>query len=117
MDDDLFSINDIEKECKKLSTVTKKKYSKLKELVDFSLKTKEKIKSTVISPNSYANITEIKKQFKSELQLSMNIIIKSIMVISENKYSKFNFSCVLILKKLIIYNYITECEYNNIIKY
>ena len=116
MDDDLFLINDIEKEYKKLSTETKKKYPKLKELVDFSLKTIEKIKSTVISPNSYANITEIKKQFKSELQLSMNIIIKPIMVISENKYSKFNLSCVLILKKLITYNYITECEYNNIIK-
>ena len=38
------------------------------------------------------------------------------MIISENKYSKFNLSCVLILKKLITYNYITESEYNDIIK-
>ena len=46
----------------------------------------------------------------------MNIIIKPIIVISENKYSKFNLSCVLILKKLITYNYITENDYNTIIK-
>ena len=116
MDDDLFLINDIEKEYKKLSTETKKKYPKLKELVDFSLKTIEKIKSSVISPNSYTNISQVKKQFQSELQLSMNIIIKPIIIISENKYSKFNLSCVLILKKLITYNYITESEYNDIIK-
>ena len=116
MDDDLFLINDIEKEYKKLSTETKKKYPKLKELVDFSLKTIEKIKSSVISPNSYINISQVKKEFQSELQLSMNIIIKPIMIISENKYSKFNLSCVLILKKLITYNYITESEYNDIIK-
>ena len=116
MDDDLFLINDIEKEYKKLSTEIKKKYPKLKELVDFSLKTIEKIKSSVISPNSYINISQVKKEFQSELQLSMNIIIKPIMIISENKYSKFNLSCVLILKKLITYNYITESEYNDIIK-
>ena len=116
MDDDLFLINDIEKEYKKLSSETKKKYPKLKELVDFSLKTIEKIKSSVISPNINTNITQVKKQFESELQLSMNIIIKPIMIISENKYSKFNLSCVLILKKLITYNYITESEYNDIIK-
>ena len=116
MDDDLFLINDKEKEYKKLSTETKKKYPKLKELVDFSLKTIDKIKSTIISPNSNLSISQTKKQFESELQLSMNIIIKPIMVISENKYSKFNLSCVLILKKFITYNYITESEYNNIIK-
>ena len=116
MDDDLFLINDIEKEYKKLSTETKKKYPKLKEIVDFALKTLDKIKSTIITPNSAMSISQTKKQFESELQLSMNIIIKPIMVISENKYSKFNLSCVLILKKLITYNYITESEYNNIIK-
>ena len=116
MDDDLFLINDIEKEYKKLSTETKKKYPKLKELVDFSLKTIDKIKSSMISPNSNMSISQTKKQFESELQLSMNIIIKPIMVISENKYNKFNLSCVLILKKLITYNYITASEYNNIIK-
>ena len=116
MDDDLFLINDIEKEYKKLSSETKKKYPKLKELVDFSLKTIDKIKSTIISPNSTLSISQTKKQFESELQLSMNIIIKPIMIISENKYSKFNLSCVLILKKLITYNYITESEYNDIIK-
>ena len=117
MDDDLFLINDIEKEYKKLSQEMKKKYPKLKELVDFSLKTIEKIKSTVISPTSYSNISQVKKQFESELQLSMNIIIKPIIDISENnKYSKFNLSCVLILKKLITYNYITEGQYNIIIK-
>ena len=116
MDDDLFLINDIEKEYKKLSSETKKKYPKLKELVDFSLKTIDKIKSTIISPNSTLSISQTKKQFESELQLSMNIIIKPIMIISENKYSKFNLSCVLILKKFITYNYITESEYNDIIK-
>ena len=116
MDDDLFLINDIEKEYKKLGTETKKKYPKLKELVDFSLKTIDKIKSIIISPNSSINITETKKKFESDLQLSMNIIIKPITVISENKYSKFNLSCVLILKKLITYNYITENDYNTIIK-
>ena len=116
MDDDLFLINDIEKEYKKLSSETKKKYPKLKELVDFSLKTIDKIKSTIISPNSSLSISQTKKQFESELQLSMNIIIKPIMIISENKYSKFNLSCVLILKKFITYNYITESEYNDIIK-
>ena len=116
MDDDLFLINDIEKEYKKLSTETKKKYPKLKELVDFSLKTIDKIKSAMISPNTSLSISQVKKQFESELQLSMNIIIKPINIISENRYSKFNLSCVIILKKLITYNYITESEYNNVIK-
>ena len=116
MDDDLFLINDIEKEYKKLSTETKKKYPKLKELVDFSLKTIDKIKSSMISPNTSLSISQVKKQFESELQLSMNIIIKPINIISENRYSKFNLSCVIILKKLITYNYITESEYNNVIK-
>ena len=83
--------------------------------IDFSLKTIDKIKSIIISPNSSINITETKKKFESDLQLSMNIIIKPIIVISENKYSKFNLSCVLILKKLITYNYITDNDYNTII--
>ena len=82
MDDDLFLINDIEKEYKKLSTETKKKYPKLKELVDFSLKTIDKIKSAMISPNTSLSISQVKKQFESELQLSMNIIIKPINIIS-----------------------------------
>jgi len=46
----------------------------------------------------------------------MYLIIKPIIIISEGKYSKLNFSCILILKKLITYNFITENEYNNIIK-
>jgi hypothetical protein len=101
MDDDLFLISDIENEYKKLSAETKKKYPKIKELVDFSLKTLEKIKSGIVSPNSITNITQAKKQFKNDLNLSMDIIIKPIIIISEGKYSKLNFSSVLILKKLI----------------
>lgn len=116
MDDDLFLISDIESEYKKLSTETKKKYPKIKELVDFSLKTLDKIKSTIVSPNNITNISQAKKQFRNDLNLSMNLIIKPIETISEGKYSKLNFSCVLILKKLITYNFITENEYNSIIK-
>ena len=113
MDDDLFLINDIENDYKKLSIEAKKKYPKIKEYVDFSLKTIEKIKSTIASPN---NNKDISKKFKDELHLSMDIIIKPIMIISEGKYTKLNFNSVLILKKLITYNYITEKEYDNIIK-
>ena len=116
MDDDLFLISDIENEYKKLCTETKKKYPKIKEFVDFSLKTIEKIKSTIASPNSSSNISQMKKKFQEDLHLSMDIILKPIIIISEGKYSKLNFSSVLILKKLITYNYITEKEYNNIIK-
>jgi len=117
MDDDLFLIGDIENEYKKLSAEAKKKYPKIKEIIDFSLKTIDKIKSTIVAPNSSINnISQAKKKFENDLHLSMDIIIKPLMVISEGKYSKLNFSCVLILKKLITYNYITEHEYNNIIK-
>ena len=99
------------------SAESKKKYPKIKELVDFSLKTIDKIKSTIVSPNNNNNnISQAKKQFENDLHLSMDIIIKPLMVISEGKYSKLNFSCVLILKKLITYNYITDHEYNSIIK-
>ena len=117
MDDDLFLIGDIENEYKKLSAEAKKKYPKIKEIIDFSLKTIDKIKSTIVAPNSSINnISQAKKKFENDLHLSMDIIIKPLMVISEGKYSKLNFSCVLILKKLITYNYITDHEYNNIIK-
>ncbi len=116
MDDDLFLISDIENEYKKLSIETKKKYPKIKEFVDFSLKTIEKIKSSIASPNSNTDISKAKKDFQDELHLSMDIIIQPIMIISDGKYSKLNFSSVLILKKLITYNYITEKEYNSIIK-
>ena len=116
MDDDLFLISDIENEYKKLSAETKKKYPRIKELVDFSLKTLEKIKSGIVSPNGITNITQAKKKFKNDLNLSMDIIIKPIIIISEGKYTKLNFSSVLILKKLITYNFITENEYNKIIK-
>ena len=116
MDDDLSLISDIENEYKKLSAETKKKYPKIKEYVDFALKTIEKIKSTISSTNNNINISQAKKQFQDDLHLSMDIIIKPIIIISEGKYSKLNFSSVLILKKLITYNYITEKEYNYIIK-
>ena len=116
MDDDLFLINDIENEYKKLAIEAKKKYPKLKDLIDFSLKTMENIKSPISNPNNIANISEAKKQFQNDLHLSMDIIIKPIMIIAKEKYSKLNFSSVLILKKLITYNYITDNEYNNIIK-
>ena len=116
MDDDLFLINDIENEYKKLAIEAKKKSPKLKEIVDFSLKTIEKIKSPIANPNNIVNISQAKKQFQNDLHLSMEIIIKPIMIIAKEKYSKLNFSSVLILKKLITYNYITDNEYNNIIK-
>ena len=57
MDDDLFLISDIENEYKKLSIETKKKYPKIKEFVDFSLKTIEKIKSSIASLNSNTDIS------------------------------------------------------------
>ena len=75
----------------KLGAETKKKYPRIKELVDFSLKTLEKIKSGIVSPNNITNITQAKKQFRNDLNLSMDIIIKPIIIISEGKYSKLNF--------------------------
>ena len=116
MDDDLFLISDIENEYKKLSIEAKKKYPKIKEFADLSLKTIEKIKSIIISPKNNIDISKIKNKFQEELNISMDIIIKPILIISEGKYSRLNFSSVLILKKLITYNYITEKEFNNIIK-
>ena len=116
MDDDLFLINDIENEYKKLSAETKKKYPKIKELIDFALKTMDIIKSTIMSNNNNINTPQAKEKFKNDLKLSMDIIIKPLTVISEGKYYKLNFSSVLILKKLITYNYITDKQYNIIIK-
>ena len=116
MDDDLFLINDIEAEYKKLSTEIKKKYPKIKDLVDFALKTINKLKTTITSKNNNLNSAQEKEQFKNDLKWSMDIIIKPLMVISEGKYYKLNFSSVLILKKLITYNYITDKQYNNVIK-
>jgi hypothetical protein len=65
MDDDLFLIGDIENEYKKLSAEAKKKYPKIKEIIDFSLKTIDKIKSTIVAPNSNINnISLAKKNLK-----------------------------------------------------
>ena len=116
MDDDLFLISDIENEYKKLGVDVKKKYPRLKDMIDLVLKTIEEIKAPITSTLVNATISEVKQKFESDLHLSMDIIIKPIMIISDNKYSKFYFSCILILKKLITYNFITENEYNKIIK-
>ena len=100
-------INDIETDYKKLGNECKKKYNTIREVIDISLKAISKLK----------DIENDKEKFKAELSVSIEILIKPIMIITEGKHVKLFLQCIIILKKLVIYNFITSNESNNIIKF
>ena len=100
-------INDIETDYKKLGNECKKKYNTIREVIDISLKAISKLK----------DIENDKEKFKAELSVSIEILIKPIMIITEGKHVKLYLQCIIILKKLVIYNFITSNESNNIIKF
>ncbi len=100
-------INDIESEYKKLGNECKKKYNTIREVIDISLKAISKLK------DEQSN----KEKFKNQLSLSIEILIKPIMIIIESKIFKFYFQSIVILKKLVTYNFICSNESDNIIKF
>ena len=85
-------INDIESEYKKLGNECKKKYNTIREVIDISLKAISKLKDEERN----------KEKFKNQLSLSIEILIKPIMIITESKIFKFYFQSIVILKKLVI---------------
>ena len=99
-------INDIEADYKKLGNDCKKKYNTIREVIDISLKAISKLK----------DIENDKEKFKAELSVSIEILIKPMMIITEVKHVKLYLQCIIILKKLVIYNFITSNESDYIIK-
>ena len=73
MDEIPLLINDIENDYKKLGNECKKKYNTIREIIDISLKAILKLK----------NLENDEKKFKSELSVSIEILIKPIMTIVE----------------------------------
>ena len=107
MDEIPLLINDIENDYKKLGNECKKKYNTIREIIDISLKAILKLK----------NLENDEKKFKSELSVSIEILIKPIMTIVEGKHVKLYLQSIGILKKLIIYNLISNNDSENIIKF
>ena len=100
-------ISDIETDYKKLGNECKKKYNTIREVIDISLKAISKLK----------DIENDKEKFKTELSVSIEILIKPMMIITEGKHVKLYLQCIIILKKLVIYNFITSNDSDNIIKF
>ena len=107
MDEIPLLINDIENDYKKLGNECKKKYNTIREIIDISLKAILKLK----------NLENDEKKFKSELSVSIEILIKPIMTIVEGKHVKLYLQSIGILKKLVIYNLISNNDSENIIKF
>ena len=100
-------INDIESDYKKLGNECKKKYNTIREVIDISLKAISKLK----------DIENDKEKFKSELSVSIEILTKPIKIITEGKHVKLYLQCIVILKKLVTYNFININDSENIIKF
>ena len=113
MNDFSFIILDIEIEFKKYHDSLKKKYSKIKESSEISLKTIDSLKA-IIPNKGDENASE---NFKTELNKSIALLLKPIYLVIENKYIKIYLSSLSLLKKFVIYNLINDIEYNNIINY
>ena len=113
MNDYSFIILDIEIEFKKYHDLLKKKYSKIKESSEISLKTIDSLK--VIIPNK--GDENASENFKTELNESISILLKPIYLVIENKYTKIYLSSLSLLKKFVIYNIINDTEYSKIINY
>ena len=113
MDDYSFLIPDIEVEYKKYYDSLKKKYSKIKEPSETALKTIESLKKII--PNKGDN--DSLANFKTELNKSLETLLKPIYLVIENKHTKLYLNSLSLLKKFAIYNLINDTEYSNIINY
>ena len=113
MDDYLFLIPDIEVELKKFHDNLKKKYPKIKESSEESLKSIDSLKQMI--PQKDDNDATI--NFKNELNKSLPILLKPIYLVVENKYTKLYLITLVLLKKFVMYNLINDTEYSNIINY
>lgn len=113
MDDYTFLIPDIEVEYKKYYDSLKKKYSKIKEPSETALKTIDSLKKII--PNKGDN--DSLANFKNELNKSLEVLLKPIYLVIENKYTKLYLNSLSLLKKFAIYNLINDTEYSNIINY
>ena len=89
-------ISDLEQDYKKLSNECKKKYNIIREVIDISMKAIEKL----------ITISKEKEKFTQELALSFEILIKPIMIITESKHIKLYYYSVIIIKKLVTYNFV-----------
>jgi len=113
MDDYSFLIPDIEVEYKKYYDSLKKKYSKIKEPSETALKTIDSLKKII--PNKGDN--DSLANFKTELNKSLETLLKPIYLVIENKHTKLYLNSLSLLKKFAIYNLINDTEYSNIINY
>ena len=89
-------ISDLEQDYKKLSNECKKKYNIIREVIDIKMKAIEKL----------ITISKEKEKFTQELALSFEILIKPIMIITESKHIKLYYYSVIIIKKLVTYNFV-----------
>ena len=101
-------INDIESDYKKLSNECKKKYNTIKEVIEITIKTIEKLKETCNSND--------KEKINNELLLANDILFKPITLIIDGKNIKLYSNAILILKKLITYNLFIINDSNYLIK-
>ena len=113
MDDYSFLIPDIESEYKKFHDNLKKKYLKVKDASEASLKEIDSLKLVIPNKDDENAIAN----FKTELNKAIPTLLKPIYLAIENKNTKLYLNTLNLLKKLIIYNLINDSEYSNIINY
>ena len=80
-------INDIESDYKKLSNECKKKYNTIKEVIEITIKTIEKLKETCNSND--------KEKINNELLLANDILFKPITLIIDGKNIKLYSKSIL----------------------
>lgn len=101
-------ISDLENDYKKLSVECKKKYNIIREVIDISMKAIEKL-------ITIAQDKEKSQTFNQELVLSIEILLKPISIIVENKHIKLFYYSIIIIKKLVTYNFVSVNESNGVI--
>ena len=111
MEDYSFLISDIEMEYKKYHDNLKKKYPKIRESIETSLKSIESLKQIILNKDDNNSVIN----FKNELNKLNAILLKPIYLVIDNKYTKLYLTSLSLLKKFVIYNLINNDEYNNII--
>ena len=101
-------ISDLENDYKKLSVECKKKYNIIREVIDISMKAIEKL-------ITIAQDKEKSQTFNQELSLSIEILLKPISIIVDSKHIKLFYYSIIIIKKLVTYNFVSVNESSGVI--
>ena len=109
-------LEDLQNDYKKLINECKKKYFIIKEVLEISIKAIDNLKSLSKEHQTQPPLSDKIISFENELSVSIEILIKPISLITDNKHTKLYLYCTFIIKKLVTYNFISTNQSKQIIR-